>query len=269
MNKIFIAVAMAAVLGLTACGSPTSSAPSETATASPEQTVSAETDETSTETVEEASEPSAIEEPETSAESEAASKAPAEFVPVAGLSETFADLNDRSFAYEGKIYKLGETTLQDLIDGGLPFDQSDLNNIDNNVNSNYETSRYNAPINDYNSLQFAFLNSTDGSLTEKECVLSSVRWFTLYVPHDDYQESMNQEINDNLADCAEHLCFSFPLTLTKDQLLANSPDPTEQDEYGNVKYTMDSEVYMGSSGYTFKFDKETDQLKEVSTTWLP
>lgn len=36
-----------------------------------------------------------------------------------------------------------------------------------------------------------------------------------------------------------------------------------------VKYSVDSEVYMGSSGYTFEFDDTTGQLKEVRISWLP
>ncbi len=270
MKKILLAASIAATLGLTACGSSDSSSSSEETTAATVgQTAAIETDEIATEAVEETAETTTDTETESDTESEAATETPIEFTPVEGLGETYVDLSNRSFAYEGKIYKLGEATLQDLIDGGLPFNENDLNNIDNNVNKNYETSRYDALINDYNSLQFTFINTTDGNLSEKECILSTVRWYTLYVPHDDYQESLNEEINDNLADCAKHLCFAFPLTLTKDQLLENSPEPTEQDDYGNVKYRVDSEVYMGSSGYNFQFDKDTDQLKDVSITWLP
>lgn len=266
MKKILLAALAAALLGLSACGpAAASSTASEVLSASEEETPSASSEEAVPESSEEETE---VPSEEDAGLSEALA-VPEEFVPAAGLSETFADLEHRSFAYDGKVYTLGETTLQDLIDGGLPFEKSDLNNSGNNVNRNYETGRYNAPINDYNSLPFVFLNTTDGSLTEKECLLSSVRWYTLYVPHEDYQDSLNQEILENLADCGKHVGFSFPLTLTTEQLLANSPDPTEQDEYGNVKYTVDSDVYMGSSGYTFKFNKDTSQLEQVSVTWLP
>ncbi|MDO4304486.1 MAG: hypothetical protein Q4D94_11275, partial [Bacillota bacterium] len=62
------------------------------------------------------------------------------FTPVAGLSDNYADLENRSFAYNGKLFTLGTSTLQDLIDGGIPFEENDLNNKGNNVNKNYETS---------------------------------------------------------------------------------------------------------------------------------
>lgn len=192
-----------------------------------------------------------------------------EFTPVAGLSETYADLENRCFAYDGKIYTLGESTLQDLIDGGIPFDEDELNNAGNNVNSNYETDRYTVDINNYASMQFSFINITESNLTEAECLLSLVRWCPLYVPQAEYEDSMNEEIISSINDAASHVCFSFPLTLTKEQLLENSSDATEVDEYNNVRYRIDSDVYMGDSGYSFKFNKKTNQLEDINISWLP
>lgn len=194
---------------------------------------------------------------------------PEPFIPVAGLSEDYADLEKRCFAYKGRIFILGESTLQDLIDGGIPFDESDLNNSGNNVNRNYETSRYRARINDYVSLQFTFINITESNISEAECLLDNVRFYTLYVPQPDYEDSKNEEITALINDAQEQVCFSFPLTLTKEQLLENNGNATEIDEYNNVEYQIHSEVYMGQSGYRFVFNKQTNQLEQVSITWLP
>lgn len=213
---------------------------------------------------EEASEPG-----EDTAGSAMAATGQEEFVPVAGLSENYADLEDRSFAYNGQIFTLGESTLQDLIDGGIPFSEDDLKNIGNNVNSNYETDRYDVEINDYVSMQFAFVNTTETNITEAECLLSLVRWHPLYVPQPDYEDSMNEEITELINDAADHVCFSFPLTLTKEQLLENNGDASEVDEYNNVYYRIESEIYMGDSGYSFEFNKVTNQLENVSISWLP
>lgn len=191
------------------------------------------------------------------------------FTPVAGLSENYADLDNRSFAYNGKVYTLGESTLKDLIDGGIPFDESDLNNKGNNVNSNYETDRYTACINDYVTMQFQFINATEDLKTEEECPLSSVRYYYLYVPQPDYDAELNAKITESILDAANTVCFSFPATLTKEQLLENSSEGAEQDENNNVNYYIDSEIYMGSSGYHFEFNKTTNQLEEVSINWLP
>ena len=74
-----------------------------------------------------------------------------------GLSEKYADMDNRSFVYNGTKLILGESTLKDLIDAGIPFDESDLNNSGNNVNVNYETERYQASINDYVTMHLLFL----------------------------------------------------------------------------------------------------------------
>lgn len=192
-----------------------------------------------------------------------------DFTPVEGLSDKYVDFENRSFAYNGKVFKLGESTLKDLIDGGIPFDESDLNNKGNNVNSNYESSRYTVDINKYVTMQFKFVNITEDTLTEEECLLSYVRISYLYVPQPDYDADMNAAITENILDSANTVCFSFPATLTKEQLLENSSEGAEQDEYNNVDYKIDSEVYMGSSGYHFKFDKTTNQLSEMTMSWLP
>ncbi len=261
MKKLTLIIAVAMFMSFTGCGS--SSESSKTAENETEQTTIVETTESETETETEA---------ETSAESDESSVLTAElkeFTPVEGLSKNYADLEKRCFAYNGKIYTLGENTLQDLVDDGIPFEKNELNNIGNNVNKNYETARYTARINDFVTMQFTFINTTDTNITEAECLLCNVRLYTLYVPQSDYEDSMNESIINNLNDASDHVCFSFPLTLTKDQLLENNGDATEITDTNYVKYLVDSEVYMGSSGYTFEFDKTTNQFKEVNISWLP
>lgn len=108
------------------------------------------------------------------------------FVPVEGLSDNYADLDNRAFAYNGKVFKLGESTLKDLIDAGIPFSENELSNKGNNLNSNYETGRYTVDINDYVSMQFQFINITEEAKTEEECLLSYVRYHHLYVPQPGY-----------------------------------------------------------------------------------
>lgn len=262
MNKKALAAVMAALLSLTACGTTESSdtTEKETTQITEAETTASETEE-GTEIVEDTT--------EESAEETTAATEPQEFTPVAGLSENYADLENRCFAYNGQIFTLGENTLQDLIDGGIPFSESELNNIGNNVNKNYQTSRYTAKINDYVSMQFTFMNITETNITEAECLLSNVRWYSIYVPQPDYEDSRNEEISSTINDAANYVCFSFPLTLTKEQLLENNGNPTEEDEYNNVEYKIDSEVYMGDSGYRFEFNDKTNQLKEVSISWLP
>ena len=191
-----------------------------------------------------------------------------DFTLASGLSENYADLDNRAFVYNGKKFTLGESTLKDLIDGGIPFEEGSVNNSGNNVNKNYETERYTARINDYVTMQFMFGNFTDSEQKAEDCVLTYVRYSHLYVPHPDYEASMNAEISEMMIDGAKQVNFSFPTTITKDQLLEKCSENAEEDGKA-VKYSEDSEVYMGSSGYTFEFDDTTGQLKEVMISWLP
>ena len=270
MKKKLIAIALVSMLGLTACGNSESSKNEKSEKTAAETTTQAETEEETTEADAEAETTTEAEsEAETTTEESAELPEYSEFKLVDGLSENYADLDNRAFAYEGKVYKLGEVTLQELIDAGLPFKESHLNNKDNNINKNHETSAYDVELNDYSTVQLTFINQTDSNLTEKECLLSEVRWYIIYTPHDDYQESLNKEIIEKLNDCSEKIGFSFPLTLKKDELLEKCPEPTDSNDYGNVEYKVKSEVYMGSSGYSFSFDNDNDQLKSVTITWLP
>ena len=191
-----------------------------------------------------------------------------DFTLAPGLSEKYADLDNRSFVYNGKKFTLGESTLKDLIDAGIPFEENSLNNSGNNVNQNYETERYTARINDYVTMQFMFANFTDSEQKAEDCVLSYVRYSHLYVPQPDYDASLNEEISELMLDGAKQVNFSFPTTMTKDQLLENSSENAVEDgKY--VKYMVDSEIYMGESGYGFEFNDVTGQLKEFHMSWLP
>ena len=186
MKRLAMILSMAvALLMTTACTSDDKSDEKET-----EQSITAESSAAEIEVTEEAPEETTFFEEETTVKAEAD-----DFVPVEGLSEKYGDLENRSFSYKGKIFKLGESTLQDLIDGGIPFKESELNNIGNNVNKNYETGTYNVKINDNVSMQFQFINITDSNITESEALLSYVRWYALHVPQSDYDESRNAEFS--------------------------------------------------------------------------
>ena len=288
MKKYMLAFSLAALIMLSACTTQTSlgnqkvtESESVADVESVEETVSEEAEDNKAGTLNKEADQnlddssSESEESSSDASSEASSSETEtkieyyDFKLAEGLSEKYADLDNRSFVYNGKVYKLGETTLKDLIDGGLPFDEKKKKNAENNVNGNHETSRYTINLNDLTFIQLVFINKTDDSMPEKDCLLSTVRWNVLYVPHDDYQDSLIEQIVSSINDCAKDLSFSFPYYLTKDELLEKCPDPTSTDEYGKVSYMVASEVYMGSSGYSFQFDKDTNQLKDVTISWLP
>lgn len=110
MKKQFIAAALIAALGLTACGeAKTSEKTSEKAT---EATKAAEV------TTEATTEAATTAEITTEAITEAA-------VPTE-LSDKYVDFNNMSFKYNGHLMTLGVSTLQDFLDAGLePKDNYD------------------------------------------------------------------------------------------------------------------------------------------------
>ena len=285
MKKKLIAISLVAMLGLSGCGlTGTSSSSSEASvaeeTTAEEATTEAATEEETTEaateapteaeTEEETTEAATEEETKEDSDKDSADKGSASAKPVEGLSDKYVDFDNRSFAYNGKVFTVGESTFQDLIDGGVAFKEDDLNNINNNVNKNHSTSTYTVKISDYSSIQFEFINCTDDSMQEKDCVLSSARWYTIYVPQFADDQKRNDDIIADLEKAAEVVSFSFPLTLKKDDLLAQAPDYTDYSEgMEQYSYQVDSTKYFGGSGYKFEFNKDIGQLEEVYITWLP
>ncbi|MGN0438585.1 MAG: hypothetical protein ACI4F4_08695 [Lachnospiraceae bacterium] len=164
--------------------------------------------------------------------------------PVEGLSDFYADLDNRSFAINGKVYTLGVTTLQDMIDDGVPFDVDDIANANNNLDANSSSQGFKIILGDYYSAQIYVGNFTDENKTIAECPICEI-----YLPVD------LDEPNDILQ-------FAFPLTITEEELVANSGEPTDKNEYtsddgqyqsNTYEYKVDSTQYIGDSGYTFEF----------------
>lgn len=266
-KKVVLAGLIAALMGISLVGCGSSNDVKKNV-AETEQVTETETE---TEDTDDVTDASSEEETDTEAASETTEftiPVYEDFTLAPGLSEKYVDMDNRSFVYNGKKFTLGESTLKDLVDGEIPFNENDLNNIGNNVNKNYETDRYSADINDYVTMQFKFGNFTDSEQKAEDCVLTYVRYSHLYVPQPDYDESLNEEIKEMMLDGAKKVSFSFPTTITKDQLLENSSENAVVDGK-NVSYQVDSEVYMGSSGYGFEFNDVTGQLKEFHMSWLP
>lgn len=255
------------LVGFVGCGSDNNSK-KEAATTEQETEDQTETEAEDTEDVDDDSFADDTEEDSTEASTEFTIPVDEDFTLAPGLSESYVDFDNRAFVYNGTKFTLGESTLKELIDAGIPFGQNDINNSGNNVNKNYETDTYTADINDYVTMQFKFANFTDGEQKAEDCVLSYVRFIHHFVPQPDYDADMNKEISEAMLDAAGQVSFSFPTTITRDELLANSSENAEE-KGERVSYQKDSEVYMGSSGYSFEFNDVTGQLVEFSITWLP
>ena len=176
--------------------------------------------------------------------------------PSADLGDTWVNLDNRSFAVNGTVYTLGVSTLQDMIDGGVPFDEEDIANANNNLNSNTESQNFSIVLGEYYNAQVAVINTTEENRTMAECPISSI-----YLPVD------LEESNDILT-------FAFPFTMTEDELLANAGEPTSKDSYSadtdyvmnTYEYKADSDKYYRETGYKFEFTN--GELSYVTINWI-
>lgn len=179
---------------------------------------------------------------------------------IAGLSSTYADKNNRSFAINGKVYTLGETTLQQLIDDGVKFE--DTSNMNNNLKANYASENFDILLNDseYYSCMIAVGNFTEDNKKIIECPITS-----LYM-----SVKADTKFVENTIE------FAFPLTLTEAQLRANSGEPSDYSEYTSdnsdyyshtLEYEWDNSKYFGKSGYSFEFQKGV--FKYISMDYEP
>ena len=173
----------------------------------------------------------------------------------------WADFDHMTFTVNGKTYTLGETTLQEMIDDGVPFEEDDLANAGNNVNPNYESSSFNITLGEYAFAQVKVLNDTSENKPANECYIDEI-----YMPVDLDQP---QDI----------LQFNFPFTMTKEDLLANSGEPEDpddiyvyEDEDSDYKsesftYRKKSEKYYGDNKYHFEFTNGA--LRYVTISYTP
>ncbi len=208
------------------------------------ETTAPTTPETTAPTTPETSAPTTPETPETSA-------------PTVAPSGNFIDLDNLQFSINGKTYTLGKTTLQQMIDDGVPFRESDLANANNNLNKNNQSPAFAIELGEYWSAQVYVFNDTDGNKTMAQCYINEI---TLPLKKDKTQDI---------------LTFACPLDLTVESLKASAGEPTDSRHYDGdngyysdtLKYTKQPTKYYGYTGYVFDFTK--GELNRITIQYLP
>ncbi len=253
--SICLFLSIAAGCLLTGCGETGSNENSEQTTAAT-TTTEAETSEAVTE-AEEETETTEAETTETAGE-EATTEAKAA-ADSSNSDALWADFDHMTFSVNGKTYTLGKTTLQEMIDDGVPFEEDNLANAGNNVNPNYESESFNIELGEYAFAQIRTLNDTSENKPASECYIKSI-----YMPVD-------------LDEPQDILQFNFPFTMTKEDLLANSGEPEDPDDIyvyededykkETFTYRKESEKYYGDSTYDFEFTNGA--LRYVTISYTP
>lgn len=258
-KKIITAAVISAMLTLTSCGetdkaSTTSEKPAETTT------TTAATEEVTTEAV-----------TETEADAEVITEATEEITDTieevtTELSTTYADLDNRSFKYNGKLFTIGVSTMQDLIDAGATIEKgSSSDNSEMNFDKEYKHKfRGQFP---YGCLEYRldgfgshvelyFINPDESPRKVRDCVLAKIS-----VRLD------NVLTTGSLDGFSEKMEFAFDTSLTYDELVANSGEPTYED-HGYHYAVVSEKTPNHDSGYVFGFDSN-NVFDGFEITWIP
>ncbi len=194
---------------------------------------------------------------ETETETEASTAATTRGASV--INGTIVNFDEMNFYVNGKKFTLGQSTLQDMIDAGVPFDESDLQNAGNNVKSNSGSDVFKIVLGDYYYARVYFMNDTEDGKAAKDCFAHEI---TLSIDNDKAQDI---------------LTFDFPFTFSMEELIANSGDPNEdifhyESDDGSyisdtVKYSKESEKYYNKNYYEFDF--VNGELDSIRMTYIP
>ena len=175
----------------------------------------------------------------------------------------YVNFDEMNFYINGKKYTLGKTTLQELVDDGVPFQEGEAENFGNNVKSHYQSGYIKIDCGVKNGCYFwiEVFNETDAGKPMNECYVNQILFKVL---------------NDEGA-AQTLVTFDFPFkTLTMDELKANSGEPTEKPYHNedNPKYTYDTlewtkkgTKFMNRNRYEFSFTNGV--LKEINMTYIP
>ena len=172
----------------------------------------------------------------------------------------YVNFDEMNFYINGTKFTLGKTTLQDMIDAGVPFKEGELEDAKNNLKSKYQSAPFKVDIGKGFSCFIYVFNDTDSGRPSNECYVNEVTYYGSYTKGD------TQNI----------LTFDFPLNVTIDDLKANAGDPTEKPYHNEddpkfiadyLEWTKQGKKYMNRNRYRFEFYNY--ELRNVTITYFP
>ena len=172
----------------------------------------------------------------------------------------YVNFDEMNFYINGKKYTLGKTTLQDLVDDGVPFEDGESDNFSNNVKSHYQSGYIKIKL-DAKGCYFwiEVFNETDSGKPMSECYVNQI----LFKIQRD--EGKKQTM----------VSFDFPFTLTMEELKANSGEPTEKpyhnetstNVYDKMGWTKKGTKFYNSNRIEFGF--KNNEFEEIDMTYIP
>ena len=190
---------------------------------------------------------------------EAVTEAAKEAAVPEGLSDKYADLDNRSFIYNGHLFTLGKTTMQEMIDAGVEIKKIGEDKLNEEKRAAKSSDDSFHKTIEGKSISFEFINVTNSAIPARDCVLCKVHLLLTDIAL--WGEQLEAATDQGVE-------IAVPSRITKDELIANSGEPTRiDDELNRVDYLVDSQVFNDNSGYRFFFND--GQLSEVRISWLP
>ena len=172
----------------------------------------------------------------------------------------YVNFDEMNFYINGTKFTLGKTTLQDMIDAGVPFKEGELEDAKNNLKSKYQSAPFKVDIGKGFSCFIYVFNDTDSGRPSNECYVNEVTFYGSYT------KGETQNI----------LTFDFPLNVTIEDLKANAGDPTEKPYHNEddpkfiadyLEWTKQGKKYMNRNRYRFEFYNY--ELRNVTITYFP
>lgn len=171
-------------------------------------------------------------------------------------TKSFIDYDNRKLMINGHTYTLGKTTLQEMIDDGVVFDDDFAYRANNIVDADKSDSGTIVLGDNWNAYVHFSNFEENTTKTLKDCVLSAV-YFTV-------KEDQEQKIIE----------FPFSLKMTENKLkkAAGKPTYTSKNKFDDQKikryeYKTKSKSHYMDSGYSFEF--VNGKLKYIVMDWTP
>lgn len=171
-------------------------------------------------------------------------------------TKSFIDYDNRKLMINGHTYTLGKTTLQEMIDDGVVFDDDFAYRANNIVDADKSDSGTIVLGDNWNAYVHFSNFEENTTKTLKDCVLSAV-YFTV-------KEDQEQKIIE----------FPFSLKMTENKLkkTAGKPTYTSKNKFDDQKikrceYKTKSKSHYMDSGYSFEF--VNGKLKYIVMDWTP
>ena len=174
----------------------------------------------------------------------------------------YVNFDEMNFYINGKKYTLGKTTLQELVDDGVPFAEGESENFGNNVKSHYQSGYIKIDCGTKNGNYFwiEVFNDTDAGKPMNECYVNELLF--KFVNDEGKKQTL--------------VSFDFPFNLTMGDLKANAGEPngrTYHNEdnaeriYDTLEWTKKGTKFMNSNRFEFNF--VNDEFREINMTYIP